>query len=134
MNAKFNLRELKREKVIDEDLFTKIDSAGDKKSAREMLFEHLHCHADVATLSKYCKIIISADAFPKMQALGKTMLRALSPEGLLGLLVSCCLSMCMWCVCLCVWTVRRPLSPSIGAGQACGETSSQAGAQGNTWV
>ena len=112
MDAKLNLHELKRKKVIDEALFTKIDSAGDKKTAREMLFDHLHCNADVATLSEYCKIIISADAFPEMQALGKTMLRALPPEGLLGLvgvlLLEC---MCMWCVCLCVWTVRLPLSP-----------------------
>ena len=29
--------------------------------------------------------------------------------------------------------MRLLLSPSIGAGQACEQASSQAGAQGNTW-
>ena len=132
MDAKFNLLELKRKEVIPDGLVTKIENADDR-TARELLFEHLHCHANVAKLREYCKIAMSVGAFPKMQALGQMMLCDLPPEGLLGLLVSSCLSMCMWCVCLCVWTVRRPLSPPcVEAGQACGETSSQAGAQGNT--
>ena len=76
--------ELKRKKVIPDDLITNIDSVDDKK-AREMLFQHLDRNADVATLREYCKIAISADGFPKMQALGKKMLRDLPPEGLLGL-------------------------------------------------
>ena len=47
-----------------------------------------------------------------------------------------CLLECVYVVCVytCVNSATTPPPPSIGAGQTCGETSSQAGAQGNTWV
>ena len=93
MDAKFNLLELKRKEVIPDGLVTKIDNADDR-TARELLFEHLHCYADVAKLREYCRITISKDGYPKMQALGKKMLHDLSPEGLLRLV--------RVCVCVCV--------------------------------
>ena len=97
MDAKFNLLELKRKEVIPDGLVTKIDNADDR-TARELLFEHLHCYADVTTLREYCRITISKDGYPKMQALGKKMLHDLPPEGLLGLVRVC---VCV-CVCVCV--------------------------------
>ena len=90
VDAKFNLLELKRKEVIPDGLVTKIENADDR-TARELLFDHLHRHANVAKLREYCRIAISAGAFPKMQDLGEKMLRNLPPEGLLGLV----------CVCVC---------------------------------
>ena len=84
VDAKLNLLELKRKEVIPDCLVTKIENADDK-TAREVLFEHLHRNANVVTLREYCKIAMSVVAFPKMQALGKTMLCALPPESLLRL-------------------------------------------------
>ena len=92
-NAKLKLLELKRKAVISDDLVMEIESA-DHEKARELLFEHLHRHANVAKLREYCRIAISADGYPKMQDLGEKMLRNLPPEGLLGLV-------CV-CVCACV--------------------------------
>ena len=80
MDAKFNLLELKRKEVIPDGLVTKIENADDR-TAREVLFEHLSCHANVSKLREYCRIAISAGAFPKMQDLGEKMLRKLPPEG-----------------------------------------------------
>ena len=88
VDAKFNLLELKRKEVTPDGLVTKIENADDR-TAREMLFEHLSYHANVAKLREYCRIAISAGAFPKMQDLGEKMLRNLPPEGLLGLVRVC---------------------------------------------
>ena len=101
-NAKIKLLELKRKEVISEDLVMEIESA-DHEKARELLFEHLHRHANVAKLREYCRIAISADGYPNMQDLGEKMLHNLPPEGLL-LLVSVCVCVCVvWCgVCVCV--------------------------------
>ena len=56
--------------MISNDVVMEIESA-DHGKARELLFEHLHCHANVAKLREYSKIAISAGAFPKMQDLGE---------------------------------------------------------------
>ena len=82
VNPKLKLRWLKRKKVLTDSLITDIESA-DTGNAVELLFEHLRLHADVATLREYCKMVITADAYPKMQKLGKKMLSELPPEGLL---------------------------------------------------
>ena len=81
VNAKHNLLRLKRRRVIDGDLIAKIESTNDE-TPREILFEHLKSNANVVTLREYCKMIIAAEAFPKMQKLGMDMLRELPPEGL----------------------------------------------------
>ena len=90
VDAKFNLLKLNRKKVINEDLIARIEGANNE-NAQEILFHHLKCNADVAALREYCKVVIAADAFPKMQELGVKMLSELPPEGLLE-----------WCVCVCV--------------------------------
>ena len=84
VDAKFNVLELKRKEVIPNGLVTEIKNADDR-TARELLFDHLSCHANVAKLREYCRFAISASAFPKMQDLGEEMLRNLPSEGLLGL-------------------------------------------------
>ena len=94
VNAKLNLLKLKRKKVLTENLITRIESASNE-DAKEILFDHLSCNADMAALREYCEMIIVAEAFPKMQKLGEEMLSELPPEGLL-----------QWCV------VCSPCSPS----------------------
>ena len=82
VDAKLNLLQLKRRKVIIESLVTKIESA-DSANARELLYDHLYRNADVRVLREYCKMAVAADAVPKMQKLGEKMLSELPPEGVL---------------------------------------------------
>ena len=81
VDAKHNLHRLKRRMVIGGVLMANIKSTNDK-TAKELLFEHLMFNANVVTLREYCKMVIEADGFPKMQKLGMQMLRELPPEGL----------------------------------------------------
>ena len=97
-NAKLNLLELERKNVISDSHVKEIESADDRK-AQELLFKHLNRNADMAALEEYCRMTISAKAFPKMQDLGRKMLADLLPEGLLCYLVFCA------CMHVCVWTV-----------------------------
>ena len=97
-NAKLKLLELMRKGVISDDLVMKIESA-DEEEARELLFKHLHRHANVDKLREYCRIAISADGYPNMQDLGEKMLRNLPPEGLLRL-VGVCIRACSVSVCV----------------------------------
>ena len=83
-NAKLNLLELERKNVISDNHVKEIEKAADKE-ARELLFRHLRRNADVAALKEYCLMTMSADAFPKMQDLGRKMLADLLTEGLLVL-------------------------------------------------
>ena len=83
VDAKLNLHFLKRKNVITEDLKTQIESSN-SANAKEILFEHLKCHADVAALRMYFEMAEAADGFPNMQKLGKKVLNDLPPEGLLG--------------------------------------------------
>ena len=82
MDAKYNLLRLKRKSVIPDSLIMKIESA-DRATAKELLFAHLQDNADVAALREYCNMIVEAEAFAKMQSLGKDILHELLPEGLL---------------------------------------------------
>ena len=79
---KLNLLWLKRKGVISEVLIPKIETAN-TRDAKELLFEHLRCNADVAALRQYCKMAIAVDGFPRMQKLGEKMLNELTLEGLL---------------------------------------------------
>ena len=81
VDAKYNLLKLKRKMVIDGGLIAKMESTNDE-TAKELLFEHLKSNANVVTLREYCKMIIVAEGFPKMQKLGMRMLNELPPEGL----------------------------------------------------
>ena len=82
VNAKYNLLRLKRKKVITDSLHMEIEKADDE-TAKELLFQHLCSNADLVALKEYCKTIVAAHAFPKMQSLGAKMLKDLPPEGLL---------------------------------------------------
>ena len=105
VNPKRNLLWLKRKEVISEGLVTKIESA-DTRDAKEILFEHLHRNADVAALREYCKMVIAADGFPRMQKLGEKMQNELTLEGLLEQCVLCCVCVatcaCVSMCCVCV--------------------------------
>ena len=81
VDAKYNLHRLKRKMVIDGGLMATIDNTNDK-TAKELLFDHLKSNADVVTLREYCKMVIEAEGFPRMQKLGMEMLNELLPEGL----------------------------------------------------
>ena len=95
VEAKVSLLRMKRKKVIDYGLISKIENA-DNKNAKEILFDHLKCNASVANLREYCKMVIEEGAYPKMQQLGEKMLSELPPEGVL----SCnCIIMLAACVC-----------------------------------
>ena len=91
VDAKIDLFWLLRKKVITESLKVQIESS-DNRNAKEMLFHHLQCNADVAALREYCKMAVAADGFPNMQQLGEKMLSELQPEGVLE-----------WCVGECRW-------------------------------
>ena len=105
VNAKkLNLHKLKRKKVITEDLISKIESADDD-NAKEILFDHLKHNADMANLIEYCKVVIAANGYPKMQQLGEKMLSELPAKGLLiqkWPWCMCCLWLC--CICKCLYT------------------------------
>ena len=95
VDAKLNLLRLKRKKVITESLVTKIESA-DSANARELLYDHLYCNADVGTLREYCKMAIATDGFPKMQKLGEKMLSELT-LGMLEWGIAVLVHVCVLC-------------------------------------
>ena len=76
INAKLRLRKLIRKGVITDTIKEAIESANNDDS-REILFGHLKCNADVATLKKYLKVAIAADGYPNMQSLGRKMMEEL---------------------------------------------------------
>ena len=66
--------------MISTDVKTSIEGANDE-DANYLLLEHLEKNATVDTLREYCKVAIAADGFPRMQALGRKMMEALSLGG-----------------------------------------------------
>lgn len=83
VNAKYNPLGLKRKNIISDSIIMKLNNS-DEQVAKEELFAHLQGNVDVAALREYCRMIIAAEGYPKMQELGNAMLRELPPEGLLG--------------------------------------------------
>ena len=79
VHARQSLSRLKYKGVISEDVKTSIEHANEK-DAKYLLLEHLEKNATVGTLKEYCKVAIAADAFPRMQELGRKMIKALPPE------------------------------------------------------
>ena len=63
-----------RKKVITQNLEMQIKGLNDK-DAKEALFAHLLEHAKMDTLKEYCEVIIEADGYPRMQDLGRNILR-----------------------------------------------------------
>ena len=79
VNAKQSLLKLKCKGVISPDVKTSIEGAN-VEDAKYLLFEHLQKTATVDTLREYCKVAI-AGGYPRMQELGRKMIKALPPEG-----------------------------------------------------
>ena len=82
--AKQSLLKLKHKGVISQAVRTSIEDTNDE-DAKYLLFEHLEKNATVDTLREYCKVAIAADGFPRMQELGRKMIKALSLGGWLEL-------------------------------------------------
>ena len=92
VNAKHGLFTLRRKHVITQELETAINATNDE-DAKEILYRHMRDHGTVDTLKEYCKVLIEAYAFQKMQILGKAMMAELEQGGWLE---SCHL----WYVCV----------------------------------
>ena len=84
VNARFSLMRLKRKGVITEDIEARINAATNEDDAQEILFSHLTRNANKDTLIKYCEVVIAANRFPNMQALGKKMMEKLEQGGWLN--------------------------------------------------
>ena len=80
VNAKQSLLKLKHKGVISPDVKTSIECANEE-DAKYLLFEHLEKNATVDTLREYCKVATAADGYPRMQELGRNIMRTLPPEG-----------------------------------------------------
>ena len=84
VNGKQSLLRLKHKGVIPPDISRAIEKANDE-DAKYLLFEHLQKNATVATLREYCKVATEAEGYPRMNALGRDMMKALPPGGWLEL-------------------------------------------------
>ena len=108
VDATVNLPRLKRKNVVTEKVITRI-KGGDSSEAKDYLYEHLKTNATVDTLREYCTMISEANGLPRMQELGKKMLRELPPGVLVCHPVCVCVCVCACvcaCACACVCTVR----------------------------
>ena len=74
VHAKQSLSRLKYKGVISEDVKASIESANEE-DAKYLLLEHLEKNATVGMLKEYCNVAIAADAFPRMQELGRKMIK-----------------------------------------------------------
>ena len=81
VNAKQSLLKLRRKGVISQAVRASIEATKDEEDAKYLLLEHLEKNATVDTLREYCKIAIAADGYPRMQELGRKMMKTLPPEG-----------------------------------------------------
>ena len=79
VNPRLSLLRLVRKGVITEDVKSDINTSN-TKDAREVLYHHLAHHANVDTLREYCEVAIDAEGYPKMQSLGRKMMKEL-PQG-----------------------------------------------------
>ena len=79
VHAKQSLLKLEYKGVISADVKTSIESANEE-DAKYLLLKYLKKNATVGTLREYCKVAIAADAFPRMQELGRKMINTLPPE------------------------------------------------------
>ncbi len=81
VNAKQSLFKLRHKGVISQAVRASIEATKDDEDAKYLLLEHLEKNATVDTLREYCKIAIAADGYPRMQELGRKMMKTLPPEG-----------------------------------------------------
>ena len=98
VNPRLSLLRLVRKGVITEDVKSDINTSN-TANACEVLYHHLTHHANLYTLKEYLRVSIVADAYPKMQSLGRKMMEELEQEGWSEL----CAYLCVWGhVCVCV--------------------------------
>ena len=81
VNAKQSLLRLRHKGVISQAVRASIEATKDDEDAKYLLLEHLEKNATVDTLREYCKVAIAADGYPRMQELGRKMMKTLPPEG-----------------------------------------------------
>ena len=79
VDPKVSLHKLTRKGVITKDVKSNIETSN-IDDAREILYDHLICHANVDTLRTYCEVAMDASGLPKLQALGRKMMEEL-PQG-----------------------------------------------------
>lgn len=72
VNAKHRLLKLIHEGVIDQDVQRAIEHTNDE-DAQEILYHHVVCHDSVEAVIACCKVLIDADGYPNMQALGRKL-------------------------------------------------------------
>ena len=96
VDPRLSLLRLVRKGVITVNVKSDIN-ASNTKDAREVLYHHLAHHATLDTLEEYLRVVIVADGYPKMQSLGRTMMKELEQGGWLEL----CACVCV-CACACV--------------------------------
>lgn len=80
VDAKSHLLKLIHKGVITEEIKRSIECA-DVEDSKNILYNHLKCNANVATLLEYCEVAIAAKAHPNMQALGRNMKEELQREA-----------------------------------------------------
>ena len=80
VNAKQSLLKLQHKGVISQAVRASIEATKDDEDATYILLDHLEKNATLDTLREYCKVAIAADAYPRMQELGRKMIDALLPQ------------------------------------------------------
>ena len=81
VNAKQSLFRLRHKGVISQAVMASIEATKNDEDAKYILLEHLEKNATVDTLREYCEVAIAADGYPRMQELGRKMMKTLPPEG-----------------------------------------------------
>ena len=71
--AKEVASELRRRKVIPEQVETKIERALDRKTANGLLYDHLCAQGTLRTLEIVCDVFIGKKGYPSMNELGTKM-------------------------------------------------------------
>ena len=71
--AKEVASELRRRKVIPEQVETKIERALDRKTANGLLYDHLYAQSTLQTLEIVCDVFIGKKGYPRMNELGVQM-------------------------------------------------------------
>ena len=78
VNTEEIVEELKRVRVISDKLKSKIECAPTREEANRLLLEHVCDNCDVESLRILCEVMSEEHGYPKMNALGRRMLRDLS--------------------------------------------------------
>ena len=83
------VEELKRVQVISDKLKSKIECTPIREEANHLLLEHVCDNCDVESLRILCEVMVEEQGYPKMNALGRRMLRDLS-TSYIGVCIGVC--------------------------------------------